>query len=138
MVKRLNSIEREKRLNNGGSRDREIDQIDYVGTKKARELNSIRLLKTPAGRSIVVDIVQSRTSPLHAQFSFDDCSVPLNFFKYITSDSSLRLSQQPYYRFFPPTEWCCLCDPLISVLVKYCRFPFLYTVTSRFSGSIIH
>ena len=82
--------------------------------------------------------VQSRTSPLHAQFSFDDCSVPLNFFKYITSDSSLRLSQQPYYRFFPPTEWCCLCDPLISVLVKYCRFPFLYTVTSRFSGSIIH
>ena len=82
--------------------------------------------------------IQSRTSPLHAQFSFDDCSVPLNFFKYITSDSSLRLSQQPYYRFFPPTEWCCLCDPLISVLVKYCRFPFLYTVTSRFSGSIIH
>ena len=82
--------------------------------------------------------VQSRTSPLHAQFSFDDCSVPLNLFKYITSDSSLRLSQQPYSRFFPPTEWCCLCDPLISVLVKYCRFPFLYTVTSRFSGSIIH
>ena len=58
MVKRLNSIEREKRLNNGGSRDREIDQIDYVGTKKARELNSIGLLKTPAGRSIVVDIVR--------------------------------------------------------------------------------
>ena len=82
--------------------------------------------------------IQSRTSPLHAQFSFDDCSVPLNFFKYITSDSSLRLSQQPYSRFFPPTEWCCLCDPLISVLVKYCRFPFLYTVTSRFSGSTIH
>ena len=62
MVKRLNSIEREKRLNDGGSRDREIDQIDYVGTKKARELNSIRLLKTPAGRSIVVDILVVRPS----------------------------------------------------------------------------
>ena len=83
-------------------------------------------------------ILFTGTSPLHAQFSFDDCSVPLNFFKYITSDSSLRLSQQPYSRFFPPTEWCCLCDPLISVLVRYCHFPFLYTVTSRFSGSIIH
>ena len=58
MVKRLNSIEREKRLNDGGSRDREIDPIDYVGTKKAWELNSIRLLKPPAGRSIVVGIAR--------------------------------------------------------------------------------
>ena len=71
--------------------------------------------------------------PLHAQFSFDDCSVPLNLLKYITSQSSLRLSQQPYSRFFPPTKWCCLCDPLISVLI----LPFPHSFTRSRHASLV-
>ena len=62
------------------------------------------------------ELVQSRTSPLHARFRFANCSVPLNIF----------ISQHLYSLFFPPTKWYCLCGPLSShgVLVRCCRFPF--------------
>ena len=55
-----------------------------------------------------MNLLQSRTSPLHAQFSFDDCSVP-------------------------PTKWCCLCDPLISVLI----LPFPHSFTRSRHASLV-